>query len=94
VKTYRRHYCERVHRTYGTLAKCIWPRAVWIVGEGPLALLARCHVLTVTLHQDYDAALEAKHIIDASACGGRCTGRHEIIRLEVASSTGRTGDNR
>ena len=25
-KVYRRHNCERRHRTYGTLAKCIWPR--------------------------------------------------------------------
>jgi protein involved in temperature-dependent protein secretion len=87
VKIYRRHNCERSHRTYRTLARCMFPRAAWIAGEeGPIALLAWCDVLTVTLHQDYDAALEAKRIIDYSACGGRCTGRHEIVRLSPAES--------
>jgi hypothetical protein len=83
VKTYRRHRCERRHRSYSTLAKCVWPRAAWIAGQGSYAVVAWCDVLTVTLHQDYDAASRAKHIIDASACGGRCIGRHEIIRLEA-----------
>ena len=84
MKTYRRHYCERKHRTYRTLAKCIWPRAVWVVGEGPFALLAWCRDLTVTLHWDYDGAVEAKRLIDSDACGGRCTNRHEIVKLAPA----------
>lgn len=81
MKTYRRHYCERKHQTYSTLARCIWRRTAWIAGEGPFALLAWCQVLTVSLHESEDAALESKRAIDLSACGGRCTGRHEIIRL-------------
>ena len=44
-------------------------------------LLAWCDVLTVTLHATHDDALEAKRIIDFSYCGGRCTGRHEIVKL-------------
>jgi hypothetical protein len=87
VKTYRRHYCERVHRTPRTMAKCIWGRrAAWIVGEGPYAVLAWCRVLTVTLHATHNDALGAKRAIDLSACGGRCTGRHEIIQLEREAS--------
>ena len=89
VKTYRHHYCERTHRTNQTLARCIWPRAAWIHGDGPYALLAWCRVLTVSLHDDPDVALESKQTIDASACGGRCTGRHEIVRLEPGNSSGR-----
>jgi hypothetical protein len=92
VKTYRRHGCERRHRTYLTLAKCIWRRAGWIAGEGPFAVLAWCRVLTVTLHATHDGALESKRIIDLSACGGRCTGRHEIIRLQVEDEAG-AGDH-
>jgi hypothetical protein len=82
VKVYRRPNCARRYRSYSTLAKCVWPRAAWIAGQGPFAVVAWCDVLTVTLHQDHAAALEAKRITDASACGGRCTGRHEIVRLE------------
>jgi hypothetical protein len=92
VKVYRRHCCERSHRTYRTLAKCIWRRAAWIAGEGPFALLAWCRALTVTLHATHDDALEAKRTIDLSACGGRCTGRHEIIRLD--RGRGDTDDHR
>jgi len=82
VKIYRRHYCERRHRTYRTLAKCLWPRALWIVGEGPYATLAWCpRGLTVELHRTREAAEEAKACIDVTGCGGLCQGRHEIIIL-------------
>jgi hypothetical protein len=82
VKTYRRHYCERQHRHYRTTAVCLWPRAIWITGEGPYATLAWCRVLTVALHQDIDTAREAQAFIDKYACGGQCYRRHEIIHLD------------
>jgi len=82
-KTYRRHDCTRRHRTYATLARCIWGRrAAWVMGEGPFATLAWCRTLTVSLHRTLEAATEAKGYIDSTSCGGVCTGRHEIIRLE------------
>lgn len=84
MKTYRRHYCGRTHRSYRTLARCLWPRAVWVCGTGPYATAARCRVLTVQLHPTLEAAQAAKRVIDSSGCGGKCpcTGRgHELIRL-------------
>jgi hypothetical protein len=83
-KTYRRHNCKRRHRSYRTLANCMWPRAVWVNGDGPYATLARCRVLTVALHASLDAAHAAKRAIDQWGCGGRCpcTGAgHELVRL-------------
>jgi hypothetical protein len=82
MKTYRRHNCERRHRTWSTFAQCIWPRAVWIAGDGPYACVAYCRQTTVMLHRTAVAAAEAKRTIDSDACGGRCWNNHEIIRLE------------
>jgi hypothetical protein len=85
---YRRHYCGAKHRTYRTLAQCIWKRAVWIDGEGPYALLARCRRLTVTLHETAEAAEESKEQIDATGCGGGCHKDHMIVQLvEPARAT-------
>ena len=79
---YRRHNCTRRHRTYSTFARCIWPRAAWVLGEGPYAVVAYCKVTTVTLHPDLDAARGALDFIGDFGCGGRCTRRHKLIRLE------------
>ncbi len=40
VKTFRRHGCERRHRSYRALAMCMWPRAEWVAGDSmpPLRL--------------------------------------------------------
>lgn len=83
VKTYRRHNCQAKHRTYATTAKCMFRRAAWIDGTGPIALLAWCDVLTVTLHQDLESAEKSRSFIDDLACGHACTRRHEIVRLEL-----------
>lgn len=81
MKNYRVHYCESAHRTYRTMAKCVWRRAAWIQGNGPYASVAYCRVTTVMLYATAAEAEEAKAIIDASACGGRCSRRHEVIQL-------------
>ena len=39
---YRKHNCARNHRSYHTAAKCIWPKAHSITGEGSFACLAWC----------------------------------------------------
>ncbi|MET7639348.1 hypothetical protein [Streptomyces sp. NPDC005438] len=88
-KRYRQHHCTRAHRTYNALAKCMWPRAVWVCGEGPYATVSRCpsggrrNALTVALWSTHEAALSAKKIIDDSMCGGSCWGArgHEIVQL-------------
>lgn len=84
MKTYRQHYCGRTHRTFGTLARCIWRRAVWVTGNGPYATVARCRVLTVQLHPTQEAAEAAKRVIDSSGCGGACPcngNGHDLVRL-------------
>lgn len=88
VKIYSQHNCARKHRSYMTLAKCVWPKAVWVAGEdGPYATVSRCPSsgnpvgLTVELHASRDAAVAALQLIDETACGGSCRGLHELIEL-------------
>jgi len=50
ITVYRRHYCTRRHKTFLTVARCVWADAEWITGTGPVAVLAHCHMLTVTLY--------------------------------------------
>jgi hypothetical protein len=83
MKTYQLHWCARSHRTYQTFARCVWRRAVWVRGEGPYAVLAHCRSLTIALYADLEDAEYAKRLIDRTACGGRCTGDHEIIRIDA-----------
>jgi hypothetical protein len=64
---------------------CQWPRAEWIHGEGSYALLAHCHVLTVTLHPTLASAEESKTFIDRLACGHACHRAHKIVRLGHAA---------
>lgn len=76
--------CTTRHRTYRTLAKCIWGRRVeWVDGDGPHALLAWCDVLTITLWQDLADAVAAKRGIDRLACGHACRRDHQIVRLDL-----------
>ena len=39
MKTYRRHGCDRRHRTAATFMRCAIPNAEWIDGEGEWALI-------------------------------------------------------
>ncbi len=79
--------CGRQRRIWRALAWCRWPRACWIVGKGPLALLAWCGELTITLWPlaERDRAEQAKQAIDNLACGGRCRREagHEFARLDL-----------
>ena len=61
------------HRSYYTLARCGWPTAAWVTGDGEWAVLAPCRALTVSLWQSQDKALNALEFIDASGCGGQCS---------------------
>jgi len=68
---------------YKDIAKTTFRNAVWIAGEGPYALLARCNkALTVTLWKTREEALKAKNAIDEGGCGGGCNKNHEIIELK------------
>jgi hypothetical protein len=63
-----------------------WPSAEWIEGDGPIALVAYCRHLTVTLWQNSDDANGEKKLIDDTGCGGRCGRRHEAIDLRKRQS--------
>jgi len=66
-------------------ARKLWPRAWWIWGDGPFALVTYCGVTTVTLWQTREAA-ERQQACRGS-CGSHCSvtavemGRHQIIDL-------------
>lgn len=80
-KVYTRHRCDRRHRTEATFLRCAFPRAAWVEGHGPVALLAWCGPLTVTLWPNLAGAKGALVRIDSTGCGHLCVGRHEIVRI-------------
>src|SRR6266699_4444424 len=68
---------------YKAEAKRRWPRACWIEGYGPFALLEHCDVLTVSLFGDYDSANKSKQQLDQYGCGHACSKHHEIVELQT-----------
>lgn len=82
LKTYRQHHCTRAHRTYLTLAKCMFRRANWVTGEGQYASVSWCRGTSVMLHATKEGAEEAKAFIDQHGCGGMCRKKHEVILLD------------
>lgn len=95
MKTYRQHNCTKCHRTYRTFAQCSFRQdGHWVVGEGQYASMSWCtknepesyrRGISVHLFNELEQALEAKRLIDETACGGRCRKQHEIIRLDLTS---------
>lgn len=89
LKTYRRHNCTRSHRTAQALNRCIFPRAVWIQGEGRCAVVAWCGQPSVTLFPNVPDAEKVLARVNAGRCGGKCRGWHELILLpEPADAAG------
>lgn len=78
-----KHRCGVSHRSYRTLAKCLWPRSCWVAGTGRYASVAYCRVTTIELHETLESAEKAKATIDRLACGGLCYGSHRIVDLEA-----------
>jgi len=58
-------------------------KAIRINGDGQYAFLTWCRVLEVTLLPTRAEAEELKENVDRTACGGGCTGDHEIIDLSI-----------
>jgi hypothetical protein len=73
------------HRSFRTMARCIWPKAAWVQGEGAWASLAWCRVLTIELYRTRERAEAAKRTIDSTGCGGGCHRVHEIVCLRLES---------
>ena len=77
--------CTVRHRSWNTHAACRYPGNVWVMGEGPIALLAWCDVLTVSLHADVETAQGAREWLDDFACGHACVKDHDIVDLDEAT---------
>ena len=80
------HRCDRRHRSEATFIKCAIPKLEWVSGSGPYAVVAWCRVPTVTLWESYSEALRAKHAIDWRACGGKCSRKHQIVRIVLSDT--------
>lgn len=79
---------DSIQINYRKFAKKIWGKhSCWIDGEGPWALLAHCHILSVSLWQTEAKALASKKQIDETACGGQCVRAHEIRNLNPIIQT-------
>lgn len=72
------HHCGRTHRGHQSLAECTWPDAVYVVGDGAYAVLARCDLFTVALYETSAEARRRKRGLDANGCGKTCEGLHEL----------------
>jgi hypothetical protein len=95
LKVYRRHHCERQHRTYETFARCVWQIAIWVRAfepgnDLPYALVSNCRKpylsgdqRIVSLWGSPGGAERQKEWIDLTGCGGGCYRAHEVIRLEM-----------
>lgn len=94
-KVYRRHNCERQHRTYLSFARCVWKSAEWVREFDPgtelrYAMVSNCrksyrtgNQRTVSLWASREHAEAQREWIDRTGCGGGCYGAHEVIRLEI-----------
>ena len=65
------------------IAQDKWPDAEWIAGTGQWASVAYCRVTTIILFEDRAKAMEAKDVIDRTACGGLCYRDHVVVDLEL-----------
>lgn len=74
--------CMTSHRNYNALARCEWPAAAWVRGEGPYVVVSLCPAGTITLHANVDDAFGARDFMDLHGCGGRCEMRHEVRCLD------------
>ncbi len=81
-----RHHCRLRHWSYLPFARCSWPDAAWVWGEGRWATVTNCRGVTVMLHATLDDALAAVDAIDRKACGGGCQRRHEVVELLIPAA--------
>jgi hypothetical protein len=82
VRIIRTHACTRTHRTLRTFAKCVWPKASQITGEGKWAAIThRADGAHISLHETSTAARDAKAAADCSGCGDHRRREAHLLRL-------------
>jgi hypothetical protein len=68
ITRHRWHRCKRRHKSYRTLAKCIWHRALIIRGEGSYAVIGRGRPLVISLWENLALA---RYALQRMEGGGR-----------------------
>lgn len=75
--------CGRTHKSWGAVAKCLWPRTHIWGANGPFATLAPCGSLTIELHPDLLSAQSVMGAIEGH-CGSQCSPRrHQLIQMKT-----------
>jgi hypothetical protein len=64
-----------------TMVRQLYPSAVWVMGQGEYATLARCRYLTIMLHPTEEQAQHELDVINKTGCGGDCINDHELVNL-------------
>ena len=77
------HRCSRQHHVPTALARCTFPDAGWIAGDGPFGVVAWCSVVGITLYPTATAATAALAALNDTGCGRRCTGHHDVLQLSA-----------
>ncbi len=84
MKTYRRHRCERNHRTMNAWVRCAMPWAYRVEGEGEWGVVCqrkRRLGPTVDLYATFDEASERGRVDHPYGnCSGTCLG-YELIHF-------------
>ncbi len=89
LRIVRTHNCPRTHKTFRTLAQCIWPEARWVLGDGPYATVRACSSTTVLLHSTLEQAEAAFRRIHPSWPKGGCDfWKHELVVLVLPDGGG------
>jgi hypothetical protein len=89
--------CWKRHRSWHNLARCRFRRGLaWVSGNPPpwgpcFATVTRCthhHYrgaqVSVMLWPTEARAEEALALVNATGCGGGCSGRHELVAMRQA----------
>ena len=70
---------------YVRRARRKWPRAIWIVGDGPYASVSRCPPgETVMLFGTMAEAETLKNFIDSTGCCEGCRLDHLTVELKIS----------
>jgi hypothetical protein len=77
----RWHNCPRTHKTFLSFARCVWPEARFLPGNGPYATVRGCGGVTVLLHPTLERAEHALQHMHPHPTDGRCDSGHVLALL-------------
>jgi hypothetical protein len=69
---------------YVGVARKTWPRAIWVIGDGPYASVSRCPPGdTIMLFGTVNEAEMLKGFIDNTGCCQNCRRDHLVVELKI-----------